>query len=150
MSFRRFQAKKKHIISFWAFLDELSKRESFGITNVMDLYPGLKEKFDRGNNCAGTQSEKIPALLNNTDEQSDPEEIVHNSDDSELLLKCYNVIERFIDRCDEMYKRRIDGHCGHKHSCLPISQDSNQRRKLCCILCCTRCDSTDIHKKITA
>ena len=58
VSFRRFQDKKKHILSFRAFLDKLSKKDSFGITNVMDLYPGLKEKFDRGNNCAGTQSEK--------------------------------------------------------------------------------------------
>ena len=33
-----------------------------------------------------------------------------------------------------------------KYSCLPISQDSNQRRKMCCILYYTRCDSKDIHK----
>ena len=58
MSFRRFQDKKKHILLCRAFLDELFKRDSFCIINVMDLYPGLKEKFDRGNNCAEPQSEK--------------------------------------------------------------------------------------------
>ena len=90
------------------------KETVFCIINVMDLYLGVKEKFERGNNCAEPQSEKMPASLNNADEQSDAEEIVHNYDDSELLLKDYNVIERFIDPCDEMYKRRIDGHCGQK------------------------------------
>ena len=35
----------------------------------------------------------MPASLNNGDVQSDAEEIVHNSDDSESLLKGYNVIE---------------------------------------------------------
>ena len=54
------------------------------------------------------------ASLNNEDEQSDAEEIVHNSDNSEFLLKGYNVIEMHINPYDEMYKRCIDGHCGKK------------------------------------
>ena len=46
--FRQFQDKEKHTISFRSFLDELKKRNNLCITRVMECYPGLIEKSDRG------------------------------------------------------------------------------------------------------
>ena len=47
VSFKQFQDARKHILSFKSFLDDLCCRDSFGISQFDEYYPGLKEKFDR-------------------------------------------------------------------------------------------------------
>ena len=78
VSFRIFQDKKKHTLSFRAFLDELSKRNSFGITNITELYPGLREKFDRGKNVTNTSNETKSDTIKSPDQCDSLDNITKN------------------------------------------------------------------------
>ena len=125
-------------------MDELSQRDSFGITKVMELYPGLKENFDHGNSSSSSARKRS--------EQSDSslekaEKIKELGDESNItsdgLLEGYFVIEKAIDSYDSLYKRRLDKIIRHCHSLLPPKINGGPRRKLSCILCCNSYESTN-------
>ena len=145
VSFRVFQDNKNHTLSFRAFLNKLFDGNSFGITNITKLYPGLREKFDRSKNVPNTPNKTKSDTIKSQDQSDALDDITKKPEysDNKILLKGYNVIERCIDPNDDMYKLRLDGHFGYQNSCLPITEDANKRQKMTCILCCAKCESKD-------
>ena len=94
VSFKQFQDRRKHMLSFKDFLDDLCCRDSFGISQFDKYYPGLKEKFD--------QFKLFPTQLRQRKEQSEQkmedEDEVDNDDSGDTTnARVYKALEKVID-----------------------------------------------------
>ena len=110
----------------------------------MELYPGLKEKFDHSNSSSSSarkcseQSDSFPKKAEKPKELGDESNVT-----SDCLLEGYFVINKAIYSSDSLYKRILEKNIIHYHSLLPPKINGGPRRKLSCILCCNSCESTD-------
>ena len=102
--FLRFQDKRKHIMSFKEFLHRLSTQDSFCISEFDELYPGLKDKFNRKMNSPSTKNGQIELVTNTKKSDTDL-----TSDNNVIpKKKKYKVLDRFNDPSSQEYNTRFN------------------------------------------
>ena len=103
-SFLRFQDKRKHIMSFKEFLNILSIRDSFCISEFDELYPGLKDKFNRKMNSPSAKNDQNELVANTKKSDTDL-----TSDNNVIpKKKKYKVLDRFNDPSSQEYNTRLN------------------------------------------
>lgn len=143
VSFKKFQDRRTHMLSFKDFLDNLCCRDSFGISQFDKYYPGLKEK------CY--QFKLFPTKLRQRKERyeqkmEDKDRVDNDESGDTTNARVYRPLEKVIDRSTQQYKKRVDESLRHCHIAIPQFKEKGDRVKLHCVMCCIHCNTKLVPK----